>query len=237
MTFFALFIEKGVKAANIKSIRKNFDMDLASQHQCLIYQGAPSQQLPALAAMIRQKLDENYRCLYLNSPPMVSGLRSYLAALGLDIVDEITTGRLVLTSELTLSADGDFDVGAMIHKLEDALDQALNDGYKGLWASGDMTWEFGNKENFANLLEYEWQLDELFCRRPTLCGICQYHNDTLPPEVLRQGLVSHQTIFINETLSRLNPHYAESKFVAEQASAKLELDEIVGKLCQTQDFA
>ncbi len=35
----------------------------------------------------------------------------------------------------------------MLHKLEDALDQALSDGYKGLWATGDMTWEFGSEKN------------------------------------------------------------------------------------------
>jgi hypothetical protein len=31
----------------------------------------------------------------------------------------------------------------MMAKLEDAVTQALADGYKGLWATGDMGWEFG----------------------------------------------------------------------------------------------
>jgi chemotaxis family two-component system sensor kinase Cph1 len=199
----------------------------------MIYQGPPSRQLPALAAMMRQKLEENYRCLYLNSPPMVSGMRSSLAALGFSIVQEITDGRIVLTSESTLSADGNFDVDLMIHKLEDALDRALEDGYSGLWASGDMTWEFGNRKNLEKLLEYEWRLEELIRQRQTLCGVCQYHHDTLPTEVLRQGLLSHQTIFVNETLSRLNPHYAHSKMLAEEASGNADLDAVVAKLLQS----
>ncbi len=41
-------------------------------------------------------------------------------------------------------ADGSFDVPMMLANLEEALDQALRDGYKGLWATGDMTWEFGS---------------------------------------------------------------------------------------------
>lgn len=184
---------------------------------------------------MRRKLDENYRCLYLNSPIMMSGLRSCLAVLGGNVVDEVIKGSLVLSSDSTLSADGSFDSKLMIDKLEDALDRALDDGYKGLWATGDMSWEFGDKKNFGKLLEYEWKLEELFQKRPELCGICQYHHDTLPLEIMRMGLISHQSLFVNETLAGLNPHYIQSRVLAEQASENPELDEIVMKLCQSQD--
>src|SRR5689334_11845894 len=59
------------------------DLVMDQRHQCLIYQGSPAGQLPAVAATIRKKLRENERCLYLNSPPMVAGLRSYLFATAL----------------------------------------------------------------------------------------------------------------------------------------------------------
>lgn len=61
------------------------------RHQCLIYEGSPSRHLRALAALIRQKLTENVRCLYLNSPVMVAGIRCYLAAVGIDIAHELAT--------------------------------------------------------------------------------------------------------------------------------------------------
>jgi hypothetical protein len=82
----------------------------------------------------------------------------------------------------------------MLHMLEDAVDQALNDGYKGLWASGDMTWELGPRPDVVNLLEYKWRLEQIFRRRPALSGVCQYHADTLPRNVLREGLVAHPSI-------------------------------------------
>ena len=59
----------------------------------------------------------------------------------------------------------------------------------------------------AKLLEYEGKLEDLFRRQPSFCGICQYHVETLPPEAVRQGLLTHPSIFINQTLSRVNPHY------------------------------
>jgi len=199
-------------------------MGLESRHQCLIYEGAPSQQLPALAALIRQKLAENYRCFYLNSPAMVESMCSSLAVTGVDIAHEVAKTSLVLTSETAVSANGIFDADLMIHKLEDALDQALKNGYQGLFATGDMTWEFGPKESFSKLLEYEWQLEKLFRKRHELCGICQYHSDTLPRDAMRKGLLSHPVIFINETLSRINQYYTPSELFDEQAAANSELD-------------
>jgi len=61
-------------------------MNPLPRHQCLIYKGSPSLQLSAIAALVRQKVNENYRCLYLNSPVMVAGMRCYLAAAGIDVV-------------------------------------------------------------------------------------------------------------------------------------------------------
>jgi hypothetical protein len=188
---------------------------MESRHQCLVYEGSPSQQLPALAATIKRKLTEGHRCLYLNSRPMVAGLRSSLAAIGIDVESDVAKARLLLSSESIASADGDFNVEIMLDMLEGALDQALSDGYEGLWATGDMTWEFGCEKNFAKLMEYEYRLEELMQKRPELSGVCQYHQDTLPRDVTRQALLTHRMIFINETLSRVNPHYVPSGMLKE----------------------
>jgi DcmR-like sensory protein len=177
------------------------------RHQCLIYSRSPARHLPAMAALMRRKLEERHRCLYLDSPPMVAGMRSYLSAAGVDVAREVEKCSLVLSSDQGHLVDGRFDVDMMIRGLEEAVQQALNDGYLGLWATGDMTWEFGSRKETAKLLEYEGKLEDLFRRQPALCGICQYHIDTLPPESVRQGLLAHPSIFINETLSRVNPHY------------------------------
>jgi hypothetical protein len=146
-------------------------MELEPRHQCLIYGGPPSQKLPLLAAIMKRKLDDGYRCLYLNSAPMVAGMRSTLAAAGVDVASEITTSRLILSSE-PVTTGREFDYGAMLGKLEDSVNDAVRDGYKGLWASGDMTWEFGPAKDFSKLLQYELGLEELFRNKKELCGIC-----------------------------------------------------------------
>lgn len=205
-------------------------MEHESRHQCLIYEGAPSQKLPILAFILKRKLDEGYRCLYLNSAPMVAGMRYTLAAMGMDVAYELAKARLVLSSE-PASASWTFNSEVMLGKLEDSLDQAISDGYKGLWATGDMTWEFGPDKNFSELLEYELGLEEIFHRRKELCGICQYHQDTLPLEAMRQGLLTHPSIVINDTLSRINPHYLKAGGNAGLNPTAYELDAMISNLC------
>ena len=208
-------------------------MDPASRHQCLIYEGPPSRHLAALAEVVRQKLNENKRCLYLNSEPMVAGMRSYLAAAGVDVAHETANAKLVLSSERHHLADGrQFDVDQMIRALEGALKQALKDGYQGLWATGDMTWELGPDKDFSRLLEYEWRLEEFFRAHPQMSGLCQYHVDTMPRHVARQGLQSHSSVFLNQTLSLINPIYRHEEFAGTPMNSTREIDSFFNRVLQ-----
>lgn len=202
-----------------------------SRHQCLVYDGPPSRKLPILARILKQNMDAGYRCLYLNSPVMVAGMRSKLAAMGLHIQEEITRGRLVLSCD-PICFDRPFTSQEALHMLESSLDKALNDGYKGLWATGDMSWEFGPMKDFSKLLEYEWGLEEIFSRRKELRGICQYHTDTLPRKVMRKGVLTHPSFLINETLYRINPHYIKENRRKETPISTREQDEIISALCR-----
>lgn len=173
----------------------------------MIYEGSPAKYLPGLAAVIVEKLKENNRCLYLNAPAMVAGMRSYLAAAGLDVSDAVRKGALVLSSDQGHLINGRFDPGSMLDMLKDAVSQALSDGYKGLWATGDMTWELGDKSNFSKVLEYEFGLERLFQTLPALGGLCQYHTDTLPADVVEKALYTHRAVYISQTLSSVSPYY------------------------------
>jgi hypothetical protein len=205
-------------------------MKLGPRHQCIIYSGAPSEKLPALTAIMCSMMEEGFRCLYLNSAPMIAGIRSSLASMGVDVPIAIAEGRLVLSSE-PVAVNDNFNIDDMLQKLENAVDEALKDGYKGLWASGDMTWELGSQKNFEKVMEYEWKLEELFQKRKELRGICQYHHDTLPRDTVATALVTHKMVFINETLSRLNPHYCDPK-LSPDIKDRL-LDKTIAALCES----
>jgi len=206
-----------------------------SGHQCLIYSGAPSRHLPAIAFLLGQKLKENQRCLYMNSPSLVAGMKSQLAADGVDVHREISRGALVLSSEQHhLSGGWEFDTTMMMEMLERGLEQALKDGYLGLWATGDMAWEFGLERDFTKLLEYEWRLEEFIREHPQMGGICQYHTDTLPREALRKGLTAHSKLFVNQTLSIINEKFLRRGSVTPPVAACTDLDQFIDSvLAQT----
>ena len=185
-------------------------MEPHARHQCLIYEGAPSLHLRALARVMHTKLRENYRCIYMNSRPMVAGMQSYLAAEGVDVGSEIARGSLVATSEREYLVNEIFDVSGMVEMLGEALRRALDDGYAGLWATGDMSWEMGSEKNLPKLLEYERRLEEFLEAHPQMSGVCQYRTDTLPASAVIHGRMTHRSLFINETLSLLNADYVHA---------------------------
>ena len=209
-------------------------MEETPRHQCLIYDGSPAKMLPALAAHIKQKLDENIRCLYLNSPTMVTGIRSYLFAAGIDVVYEVAKTSLILTSDQSHVKNGRFDIDQMLRMLEETLNQALSDGYRGLWATGDMTWELGQDKNLDTLLEYEWRLEKFIQKNPAMSGICQYHTDTLPRAAVCNGLLAHPALFINQTLACINPNYLPSEARIQPGAATDDLQHTVYNLCAMQ---
>lgn len=169
---------------------------------------------------------------------MVAGMRSYLAAAGVDVAEESLKGRLVLSSDRDHLINGcQFDLERMMQSLQDALKQALDDGLQGLWATGDMTWEFGPDKDFSKLLEYEWRLEEFFREHPQMGGLCQYHIETMPRKFLRHGVVSHPSIFINQTLSMINPIYRYSGSFERTQTEAPELDSFINRILEPQGLA
>jgi predicted HicB family RNase H-like nuclease len=178
------------------------------RHQGFMYQGSPSLHIPMMAAVIKARLEQKHRCLYFDSERMVAGLRSHLAQIGVDVARETAQNSLVVSSHLGhLGEDQTFDIDRMIATLEDALHQTLRDGYVGLWASGDIAWEFGPKVDFGQLIQYETRLEDFVCAHAEMSGICQYHASVLPPDAMQTGHEMHPSFFIDETQSRLNPAY------------------------------
>jgi hypothetical protein len=184
-------------------------MEPLARHQCMIYEGSAYDRLPRLVPLILQKLDHRNRCLILGSEPVMAKLGSDLSASGLDVPAQLQKGALILSSDRSHLRDGYFDVEAMLAGLADAVQEALADGFEGFFATGDMTWEFGSEVNLPKLLQYECGLERLFRKLPALSGICQYHKDTLPLDMIGNALYTHRAVYVNHTLQRVNPYYLQ----------------------------
>lgn len=157
-----------------------------------------------------ERLAANVRCLYLNSAPLVAEMRLCLAAAGVDVIGAEANGSLILSSERPQLIHGTFDGRAMLASLEVELMRALKDGYAGLWATGDLTWQLGPDLDVVKLIEYERKLDAFLSTHIEIAGVCQYHTDSLPSGAEKLGLLMHPGIFVDETHSKTNGDYREA---------------------------
>lgn len=183
------------------------DQHIPSRHKCLIYEGAPSNQLPVVVPLLKEGLHDHWRCLYLGSPEMVQMMDTALQIQGIDTAQKSKEQALILSSDRSHLINGKFDPNAMLDGLEAAIDQAIKDGFVGLCATGDMRWELGDDDkNFETLIDYERKLEEIFHRK-SLMGICQYHRDIVPEAAIKGALLTHRDAYIGDVLNQNNIFY------------------------------
>lgn len=177
-----------------------------SRHKCLIYDGHPSVQLPVVVPFLLESLHDNWRCVYLGSPDMVRMVDAALTSRAVNTAKESRRGALMPSSARDHLGNGTFDPLALVSHLCTLIDTAVQDGFKGLCATGDMRWELGTDANFDLLLEYEALLEQVLHDKP-LRGICQYRRDVIPPRAVRHALLTHRSIYIGSALNRDNLYY------------------------------
>jgi hypothetical protein len=195
----------------------------------LIYEGSPSRQAPGLAAVAAARLKSNYRCMFFGSAEMVAHVESSLTAAGIDVPAVVAQGKLILSSARQVFGDG-LNPDAILKSVGKATNDALSDGYAGLWATGDVGWQFGPLKDACRLLDYEREVEQFYRDHPQFSGICQYHTSTLSPEAVRYGLLSHPTLFVSANLSLINPHYLSEERQVPGANEMIALDSVIRRI-------
>ena len=83
----------------------------------------------------------------------------------------------------------------MLRMLNDAVESALNAGFTGLRACGDMSWLVEHPAGAERIVEYEALLNPLF-RGIRALGMCQYDRARLPPSALDHAMATHPTVTV-----------------------------------------
>lgn len=168
--------------------------------------------------MMATSLQDNWRCLYLGDPQSVHMVDSALTSKGVNTRREADRGSLIFSSERAHLDSGRFEPKSLIEGLCDMIDEAVSDGYKGLWATGDMMWELGNEANFEYLTEYEALLEQVFRTKPLL-GVCQYRRDVLPSRAVQDALMTHPNVFMGHDYTQENLYFMPPEFFLQSGSA------------------
>lgn len=174
-------------------------------HVCALY-FEPDQQLRAAVEYIREGLDRGERCLYVVGVHDLATFRAGLQAGGLDVAAEEARGALILlTKHEAHLASGTFSPTAMIEMLEKAVRDALDAGFAGLCAAGDMTWLLDEAPGSDRIAEYEARLNRFYASHRAL-GLCLYQR-SMPNILLDHCLATHELVRVDGPIVARNPFY------------------------------
>jgi hypothetical protein len=199
-------------------------------HICTLYT-SPEEQLQAAVEYIMAGLDRGEQCLYVCGEHTPDELRAALQTSGVNVKEEEARGALNLaTKNEAHLKDGHFSANNMISFLHQAVKDALDNGFNGLCAAGDMGWVTDGAPGTGELTEYESRLTEFYANHRAL-GLCQYNRKSLPPQFLDHCIATHKFIRIDGPIALENPFYEESRVaIGREAASEPELQRKMHKI-------
>jgi hypothetical protein len=176
------------------------------EHICGLYE-TKAEQLEAAADYLADGLRAGERAFYVaESDAALGRFRAALKQVGIDVSSVIREDALVeLTHAEAHLFDGVFNTERMIGFLNDSVEAALNDGFTGLRACGDMSWLLQDAPGADQVVEYEALLNQFF-RHARGAAMCQYDRRRLPAALIDHALATH-TSAVLEGRHRPNPFY------------------------------
>jgi hypothetical protein len=116
----------------------------------------------------------------------------------------------------------------MLTLLNEAIEDALNDGFTGLRAAGEMTWILADAPGTENAIEYEALMNEFYPKTRAL-GLCLYHRSRFSPDMLHEVLRTHPGVVVDRHL-RGNPFYEPPQLFFKRCSDRERFDHRIGQL-------
>jgi two-component system, sensor histidine kinase PdtaS len=177
-------------------------------HVCTMF-NSPEEQIAAATEYICGGLERGERCLYVCGEQTPDEFRVELRRAGIEVEREEKRGALMLITKREGHLEGgSFGAAKMIEMLRGAVKDALDAGFVGLCAAGDMNWLLDDAPGSHEILEYEALLNHFF-GEPTnkALGLCQYNRNTLPAQILDMCMATHKHIRIADPMIVENPFY------------------------------
>ncbi|MBN1290084.1 MAG: MEDS domain-containing protein [Actinobacteria bacterium] len=191
-------------------------------HTCCIYEN-DEQHRDLLTSYMRVGLAENDKIIYIVDERADRVLIEYLEQKRVDPYPFLESGQLsFMTADEAYLRNGKFDPGEMIDLLRSEMGIALNEGYRALRVTGEMSWALKGLPGSERLIEYEARLNEFFPGSACM-AICQYDGRIFNPEVLLSVLSTHPIAVIGDDFFD-NFYYVppEKYFSAERSKAVYE---------------
>jgi chemotaxis family two-component system sensor kinase Cph1 len=138
-----------------------------------------TEQLKTVIPFIAIGLERNEKCLYIAEDHTPAQIAQQLQDFGVDVQKARETGALsIVTKHETYLKHGAFQPHKMIVDLCDAVQAALDEGFTGLRAAGELSWALDLPSALIQMVNYEEELEDHFHSK--FAALCQYDESRFP---------------------------------------------------------
>jgi PAS domain S-box-containing protein len=164
-------------------------------HLCFLYTTADEHEA-LLAPFLHQGLKRKEKVLYIADTHTEEAILGYLKDEGIDVEAYLKSGQLgiVKSTDVYLN-NGAFYPDSIIALFKAETERALNEGYRALRATGEMTWALGKQAGEEWLIEYESWINEFIPISKCLL-LCQYDRQRFTPGALLNVLATHPVAIV-----------------------------------------
>jgi len=179
------------------------------EHLCSFYE-SKEEQFQIAFPFILEGLAKNEKCLYIADDNSVDEIKAGLLLHGIDVEECLKTDQLnIMTANESYLKHGRFILDDMILQIDSFVYRAINEGYSGVRATGEVTWLIRELSFLEEFLEYEKTLNEVFRHKPVKL-LCQYNSKKLFGNIILGALITHPRVLIGLALYE-NVYYKRAK--------------------------
>jgi hypothetical protein len=138
-------------------------------------------------------LERNERCLYIAEENTPAAICRKLQEFEVDVLEAKKRGALiVVTKHETYLRHGAFQPDKMIVDLCNEVQAAVDLGFTGLRAFGELSWALDLPSALAQMVKYEEELEEHFYSK--FAALCQYDESRFPAYLVERMKELHPVI-------------------------------------------
>ena len=176
-----------------------FQQAAERDHVALIYR-TQREQFTAVVPFLRTGLERGEQFVYIANENRPDTVLDALRTDGLDVDALRKSGALhVVTDRDAYLRTGRFEPEGMIEFIENASKRAIEAGYTGLRATGEMSWALSDAPGVESLMVYERKLDQRY-RDMAFTALCQYNANRFPADTVDQVSRAHPRLIVDGVL-------------------------------------
>ena len=170
-------------------------------HICAIY-SSEEELAHIVGNFLAEGLQKSERCWYLPASDDPAAVWAELRARGSDVTRAEKAGALsILSSDAAYGVRGDFEPETTMALFNNAIEQALSDGFNGFRAAANMSWALDREGGAERLITYEALLRSLFSTARAT-GLCLYDRNRMPLAVIDGALSTHPLVCVSGAYTR-----------------------------------